>query len=41
VVCFEQISRHKKRISVYPENVYPVGGAQKSVLTEAVATAAD
>ena len=41
VVCFEQISRHKKRISVYPENMYPVGGAHKSVLTEVVATAAD
>ena len=35
VVCFEQISRHKKRISVYPENIYPVGGAHKSTLAAA------
>ena len=41
VVCFEQISRHKKRISVYTEDDYPVGGAPKSSAAEAVATAAD
>ena len=41
VVCFEQISRHKKRISVYSEDIYPVGGANKSILTTPVATAAD
>ncbi len=40
VVCFEQISRHKKRISVYPENIYPVGGASKGTIASAVASAA-
>lgn len=38
VVCFEQISRQKKRISVYPPDVYPVGGASK---VAEVATAGD
>ena len=37
VVCFEQISRHKKRISVYPHEIYPVGGAPKNTIAEAVA----
>ena len=41
VVCFEQISRQKKRISVYPEDVYPVGGRAKGVAAETVASAAD
>lgn len=27
VVCFEQIGRLKRKISVYPEQVYPIGGA--------------
>ena len=26
VVCFEPVSRAKRRISVYPADVYPVGG---------------
>ena len=26
VVCFEPMSRNRRRISVYPETVYPVGG---------------
>ena len=42
VVCFEQISRQKKRISVYPEDVYPVGGRSKSTGARVtVASAAD
>ncbi|MCO5221307.1 MAG: 50S ribosomal protein L27 [Thermomicrobiales bacterium] len=41
VVCFEQIGRHKKRISVYTEDVYPVGGAPKGAAAATVATAAD
>ena len=27
VVCFEPISRAKRKISVYPPDVYPIGGA--------------
>ena len=41
VVCFEQISRQKKRISVYPEDVYPIGVAPKGQAAEVAATAAD
>jgi large subunit ribosomal protein L27 len=42
VVCFEQISRQKKRISVYPEDVYPVGGRSKATGSPALtASAAD
>ncbi len=37
VVRFETISRQKRRISVYPQDVYPVGGANE--LTNAPATA--
>lgn len=29
VVRFEPVSRAKRRISVYPADVYPVGGAKK------------
>ena len=29
VVRFETISRQKRRISVYPQEVYPVGGAKQ------------
>ncbi len=28
VVCFEPVSRAKRRISVYPTDVYPIGGAK-------------
>ena len=28
VVCFERISRAKRKISVYPPDVYPIGGAK-------------
>ena len=31
VVKFEPVTRNKRRISVYPPDVYPVGGAPKSV----------
>lgn len=42
VVRFETISRQKKRISVYPPEIYPVGGAANLLdATESVATAAD
>ena len=27
VVCFEPVTRAKRRISVYPPDVYPIGGA--------------
>jgi len=44
VVCFEPMSRNRRRISVYPETVYPVGGgpAQAAPVAEAAsAPAAD
>jgi large subunit ribosomal protein L27 len=41
VVRFEPISRNKRRISVYPPDIYPVGGAATQTLAEPVATAAD
>ena len=31
VVCFEPMSRNRRRISVYPETVYPVGGGSLQV----------
>ena len=41
VVRFEPVSRQKKRISVYPPEVYPVGGAGELLAPAAtVATAA-
>ena len=40
VVRFETISRQKQRISVYPADVYPIGGA-KQLITETVEVAAD
>ena len=39
VVRFEPISRQKKRISVYPPEVYPIGGARKLTITAAQANA--
>lgn len=39
VVRFETISRQKQRISVYPETMYPIGGA-KELIAEAVETPA-
>jgi large subunit ribosomal protein L27 len=39
VVRFEPVSRQKKRISVYPPEVYPVGGAKQLNITAAQANA--
>ena len=39
VVRFEPVSRQKKRISVYPPEVYPVGGARE-LLAPATSVAA-
>ena len=48
VVCFEPVTRAKRRISVYPPDVYPVGGnkgllkpAYESVAFTESAAAAD
>jgi len=32
VVRFEPVSRNKRRISVYPRDVYPVGGARELLM---------
>ncbi len=37
VVRFEPVTRNKRRISVYPESVYPVGGGELASPTEAPA----
>ena len=42
VVRFEPVSRDKRRISVYPAELYPIGGASELLTPEvASATAAD
>jgi large subunit ribosomal protein L27 len=42
VVRFEPISRNKRRISVYPPEIYPVGGGRSLLSPEPeVASAAD
>jgi large subunit ribosomal protein L27 len=41
VVKFETISRQKKRISVYPPEIWPIGGAPKNQPIEPVAATAD
>jgi large subunit ribosomal protein L27 len=41
VVKFEPVTRNKRKISVYPPDVYPVGGAPKSPPAEAAALSAD
>src|SRR5215218_2570258 len=41
VVKFEPVNRNKRRISVYPPEFYPVGGAAKTAPAEAPALAAD
>ncbi len=42
VVRFEPVSRNKRRISVYPETLYPIGGARELIAADvATATAAD
>lgn len=33
VVRFEPVTRNKRRISVYPESVYPVGGGEMTTAT--------
>lgn len=37
VVRFERLSRQKRQISVYPPDVYPVGGGQELLTPEAPA----
>ncbi len=42
VVRFEPVSRDKRRISVYPPEIYPIGGASALLSTEeSAAIAAD
>ena len=42
VVRFEPVTRNKRRISVYPPELYPIGGAAELLTPEvATATAAD
>ncbi|MDQ3655766.1 MAG: 50S ribosomal protein L27 [Chloroflexota bacterium] len=42
VVRFEPVSRDKRRISVYPPELYPIGGARELIVADvASATAAD
>jgi large subunit ribosomal protein L27 len=45
VVRFEPVTRNKRRISVYPESVYPVGGGElitaATAAGEAASAAAD
>jgi large subunit ribosomal protein L27 len=44
VVRFEPVSRYKRRISVYPPDVYPIGGAKqllRNPLVPVVTPAAD
>ncbi len=42
VVRFEPVTRDKRRISVYPPEVYPIGGGPGLIVPdETVATAAD
>ncbi|MDP9363391.1 MAG: 50S ribosomal protein L27 [Chloroflexota bacterium] len=40
VVRFEPVTRNKRRISVYPPELYPVGGARGLLQPEAVPVAA-
>ena len=39
VVRFEAVSRQKKRISVYPPAIYPIGGAKQLTVSPAEARA--
>lgn len=41
VVRFETIARTKQRISVYPTDVYPIGGARELITEATEAAAAD
>jgi large subunit ribosomal protein L27 len=40
VVRFEPVTRNKRRISVYPETVYPVGGGKMAAAAETTETPA-
>lgn len=40
VVRFEPVSRDKRRISVYPPEIYPIGGASALLSTEETAAIA-
>lgn len=40
VVRFEPVSRLKRRISVYPSDIYPVGGGKELLASEPAATIA-
>ena len=40
VVRFEPVTRNKRRISVYPETVYPIGGGELRPVAEAASTPA-
>jgi large subunit ribosomal protein L27 len=39
VVKFEPVTRNKRRISVYPPEIYPVGGAPKTAPAETATVA--
>ncbi len=42
VVRFEPVNRNKRRISVYPTELYPIGGARELIVADvASVTAAD
>ncbi len=40
VVRFEPVTRNKRRISVYPADVYPIGGARELIPAETIEAAA-
>jgi len=40
VVRFEPVSRNKRRISVYPPEIYPIGGGPGLIAAEEVTTTA-
>jgi large subunit ribosomal protein L27 len=41
VVRFEPVSRQKRQISVYPADVYPIGGGNELLTPETATTPAD
>lgn len=41
VVRFEPVSRQKRKISVYPSDIYPIGGGNELLTPETVTTPAD
>jgi len=40
VVRFEPVSRNKRRISVYPPELYPIGGARELIAADTASTTA-